>query len=345
LAFEAAFDAAMADAPWPGAVGVSGGSDSLALMHLLGDWAARHRRPAPAVLCVDHGLRPDSAKEARKVLAWAKKAGLKAQILAFNGKPPKSDIEAEAREARYRLMGAWAVEKGVAAVYVAHTADDQAETFLIRLGRGSGVDGLSAMRVLSPYPLAEFADLALVRPLLGRTRESLRATLARRGQDWIEDPMNADPRFVRARIRAAWPALEALGLSKARIADAASHLARAREALETVSAAVFERACRFDGEKAVIDPAALCGAPRELGLRVLARVLTLVSRNRYRPRFERLERLYALIAAGKLGSGRTLHGCRIGSAPRALAFFGKDSLLVSREAPRKAPSGRTKTGF
>ena len=293
------------------------------------------------MLCVDHGLRPEAAREARKVVGWAKRAGLKAQVLAFKGKQPKSDIEAAARQARYRLMGEWAAKRALTAVYVAHTADDQAETFLIRLGRGSGVDGLSAMRPISSYPLAEFANLLVARPLLGQTRDSLRAMLLRRDQGWIEDPMNGDARFARVRIRQAWPALESLGLSKARLADTAAHLARAREALETVSEAVLARACRLDGAKAVLDPVALCGAPRELGLRALARVLTLVSRNPYRPRFERLERLYALIAEGKLGAGRTLHGCRIGPAPRALAVFGKSSLLVRREEPR----GNAKTGF
>lgn len=145
--------------------------------------------------------------------------------------------------------------------------------------------------------------------------------------------MNADPRFARARIRNAWPELEALGISKTRIADAAAHLARAREALDTVCEAVLARACRIHGEAAVIDAAALAGAPRELGLRALARVLTLVSRNPYRPRFERLERLFDKIAQGKLGAGCTLHGCRIAPAPRAV--FGKQSLAIRREGPRR----------
>jgi tRNA(Ile)-lysidine synthase len=322
----------MEGAPWPGAVGVSGGSDSLALMLLLRDWAERRRLPPPIVLCVNHGLRATSADETRKVLGWAKKARLKAHALAHKGKPPKADIEANAREVRYRLIGEWAKKNALPAIYVAHTGDDQAETFLLRLGRGSGVDGLSAMRPLSLYPLTDFPDLLLARPLLGMARASLREMLRRRGQGWIEDPMNVDPRFARARIRKAWPELEALGLSKERIADAAAHLARAREALDTVCDAVLARACRIQDETAVIDAAALAGAPRELGLRTLARVLTLVSRNPYRPRFERLERLFNRITQGKLGAGCTLHGCRIAPAPRAV--FGKQSLLIRREGPR-----------
>ena len=322
-------------APWPGAVAVSGGSDSLALMFFLRDWAKDAGLPPPIALCVDHALRPESASEARKVLRWAKAAGLRAQLLVRKGNAPHADIEAAAREARYRLMGEWAQRNGVKAIYVGHTRDDQAETFLLRLARGSGVDGLAAMRTVAPYPLQEFRGLALVRPLLAFDREGLRDALRARKQGWLDDPMNADLRFARVRIRNAWPALEVVGLSKERVADAAAHLARARAALDTVSQAVLARACRFDGKQALLDQAALAGAPRELGLRALAAVLMGVSENPYRPRFERLERLFDQIGQGSLGAGSTLHGCRIGLAPAARALYGPGTLLVSREGKRR----------
>ncbi len=290
------------DAPWPGAVAVSGGGDSLALMHLLRRWAKAGRREPPVVLTVDHGLREGSAADARKVLRWARDAGLKAHALRWTGAKPKSDIEAQAREARYRLMGAWCRARGVAALYVAHTGDDQAETFLLRLARGSGLDGLAAMRPVSPCP--GFRDLQLVRPLLGFAREAVREGLG----EWIEDPMNADPRFGRVRVR---EALGLLGVPAARIADAAAHLARAREALEAVTAAVLARACRAEAGAVLVEPRALLAAPREVGLRALAAVLMGVSGQPYRPRFERLERLYDRLGAGGIGGGCTLHGCRI----------------------------------
>ena len=128
-------------------VAVSGGGDSLALMHLLARWARTRRLTAPVVLTVDHGLRKTSAGDARQVAAWAKKAGLKAHVLVWRGKKPKSGIEALAREARYRLMGTWMTKQGINTLFVGHTEDDQAETFLLRLARGSGLDGLAAMRV------------------------------------------------------------------------------------------------------------------------------------------------------------------------------------------------------
>jgi len=324
----------MAGAIWPGVVAVSGGSDSLGLMYLLRDWAKAARLPLPVVLCVDHRLRPGSEGEARQVLGWAKQAGLRGKLLTNSGETPRADVEAAARDVRYRLMGKWAVSNGFKAIYVGHTRDDQAETFLLRLARGSGVDGLSAMRAVASYPVPQFSQLSLVRPLLGMEREALRDDLNARGQEWLDDPMNADPRFARVKIRNAWPALEAAGLGRERIADAAGHLARAREALDAVTEAVLARACRIDGDVMVLDPLALASAPRELGLRALARVLMAVSKNPYRPRFERLERLFDLIGTGMLGAGRTLHGCRIAPAPKARAVFGIGSLLVVCEEIR-----------
>lgn len=322
-------------APWPGAVAVSGGGDSIALMHLLRDWAKKSRVVLPVVLTVDHGLQPRSKANARRVLRWARALGLKAHLLSWGGDKPKSDIEAEAREARYRLMGEWCRKHGIATLYAGHTQNDQAETFLLRLARGSGLDGLAAMRAVSFYPVAGFEELRLARPLIDFDRDVLRAHLSARAQEWIEDPMNADPRFSRVRIREALKSLAAAGLTSTRIADAAAHLGRAREALDAVTAAVLQRACRADGDVVLIEPAALLSAPREVGLRALAHLLMGVSSQTYRPRFDRLERLFDLISAGKLGAGRTLHGCHIASAPSSRAFFGTDTLLIAPEKPRK----------
>ncbi len=328
-----------AGAPWPGAVAVSGGGDSVALMHLLAAWAKDSGRAAPLVVTVDHGLRADSAADARKVTRWAKALGLRAQALRWDGPPPQADIEAAARAARYGLMGAWARRKKIAALYVAHTGDDQAETFLLRLMRGSGLDGLAAMRPLAPFPLAGFGDLRVVRPLLGLERDAVRAYLRGRGQGWLEDPMNADDRFARIRLRKLLPALEEAGLSRARIADAARHLGRAREALETVSLAVLARAAKPVDGAVQVDAAALAAAPREVGLRVLAQLLMGVSGHAYRPRFERLERLFDRVCADQVGGGCTLHGCRIFSAPSGKGVFGRGTLVIAPE--RQRPRGKT----
>jgi len=315
-------------APWPCAVAVSGGGDSLALMHLLCDWAKRRGAAPPVVLTVDHGLQKNSAHYARDVLRWARKAGLKAHALRWKGAKPKGDIEAQARDARYRLMAAWCRAHGIGALYVGHTRDDQAETFLLRLARGSGLDGLAAMRAVSPCPAD--AAVSLVRPLMNFEREALRAHLTGRGQEWIDDPMNGDPRFARVRLREALAALNSAGLTAARIADAAAHLGRARQALDAVTEAVLLRACRPDGKAVLAEAAALAAAPREVGLRALARILMTVSGQPYRPRFERLERLFDAIAQGRLGGGCTLHGCKIAPAKGNM-------IKISPETGRRQP--------
>ena len=321
-------------APWPGAVAVSGGGDSTALMHLLARWAKKTRRAPPIVVTVDHGLREGSASDAKKVARWAEAAKLDVQVLRWSGPRPKSDIEAAAREARYRLMGSWAAKKKLAALYVAHSRDDQAETFLLRLMRGSGLDGLAAMRALSTYPVPGFGGLRLVRPLLHIERDDLRAHLTDAKQPWIEDPMNDEARFARVRLRQLIPALEAAGLTRARIAAAAAHLARAREALDTVTAAVIARAANPREDGVHLDALALSAAPREVGLRALAQLLMRVSGQSYRPRFERLERLYDRIATQTLGAGATLHGCRIFLVPARKGAFGRGTLGIARETAR-----------
>jgi tRNA(Ile)-lysidine synthase len=321
-------------APWPGAVALSGGGDSLALMHLLAAWAKARGAVPPVALIVDHALRKESAAEARRAAAFARKAGLIAHIFTRKGPAPQSGIEAAARDARYRLMGAWMKQHGLAALYVGHTLDDQAETFLLRLGRGSGLDGLAAMRGVAPFPLPDFAALNLARPLLGISRASLRAHLRALGQDWLEDPMNSEARFTRSRIRALMPALEAAGLAPSRIADAAAHLARARAALELATEAVLARAVRPEDGRLLLDGAALIAAPREVGLRALAALLMAVPGEAYRPRFEALERLFDSIGSGALGGGATLHGCRLFPAPRALQVFGAKTLILTRESSR-----------
>jgi len=316
------------------AVAVSGGGDSVALMHLLAAYAKAHKRKPPIVLTVDHGLRKSSARDARQVAARAKKAGLAAHILTWDGAKPKSGIEAAAREARYRLMGDWLARHKITTLAVGHTIDDQAETFLLRLARGSGLDGLAAMRGDAPWPVAGYPELSVTRPLLGITRGDLRAWLKARGHAWLDDPMNEDEAFDRVKIRRAEKTLADLGLTAPRLAAAASHLARARVALESATEALLARATtRPKGQTGMLlAPAILVAAPREVGLRALAAMLMTVSGQAYRPRFDALERLFDRIAAGTLGKGANLHGCHIGPVPKAAAPF---ALVVRPENPRK----------
>ncbi len=324
-------------APW--AVAVSGGGDSLALMHLLHDFARKGGVAAPLVLTVDHGLRKSSATDAKKVAAWARRLGLNAKVLTWRGKKPQTGIEAAARKARYRLLGDFLVKHKIGTLFVGHNQDDQAETFLLRLARGSGLDGLAGMQPRAPWPVEGFAGLVLARPLLGIGRDHLRVYLKARGQAWLEDPMNEDASFDRVKVRKARDVLAGAGLTVPRIAAAAAHLARARESLDVMTAAVVQRAVRKRQEGGVLlDAAALVAAPREVGLRALASVLMAVGEQAYRPRFESLERLFDQIAGAGLRGGATLHGCQIRPLGNKEKEFAPFALAVTPEKPRKTVS-------
>jgi tRNA(Ile)-lysidine synthase len=316
----------------------------MALMHLFADWAKEYAAKLPVALIVDHGLRDDSDKEAALAAQWAQDAGLVAHVLRRKGPRPRANIEDEARSARYALMGAWCERRAVQRIFLAHTLDDQAETFLLRLGRGSGVDGLSGMRGCGPLPAPGFSGIEVLRPLLDVRREELRRYLKAREASWLEDPMNADPRFARTRIREVLPALEAAGISAPRIAQAARHLARAREALNAGAAEFLAVHAQGHSDSVLIDGASLGRLPRETGLRVLSAVLMRVSGAVYRPRFERLTALYKALTSGSFAKARTLHTCRIGKASKADAVFGPETLEITREMRRKTACARKSAG-
>jgi len=289
------------------ALAVSGGADSVALMCLAGRWAkSQPRPPALHVLTVDHGLRADSAEEAKTVANWARQLGLAHEILVWTGDKPASNIQAEARAARYDLMITACRQAGAKMLVTAHHLEDQAETLLLRLARGSGVDGLSAMDTR-----IRMSDIDLLRPFLGVPRTRLRASLEAAGHSWIEDPSNQNERFARIRFRKLQPQLDRLGMTSARLAATAQRMQAARQVLEAA-------ADRLAREALIHDPAGYCHIDRdrltqalpETTLRLLGRCLTTIGGQAHRPRQERMEGLLEAILDGK-GCRRTLSGCHI----------------------------------
>ncbi|MEE8280052.1 MAG: tRNA lysidine(34) synthetase TilS, partial [Alphaproteobacteria bacterium] len=281
---------------------------------LLAHGWARTRGGRIAALTVDHGLRPESSAEARKLRAWLKPLGITHHILRRKGaakrERPAANLQALARAARYQLLTGWCRARHVLHLLVAHHLEDQAETFLLRLGRGSGIDGLAAMA-----PVTELDGVRLLRPLLAVPKERLRAFLKARGQDWIEDPSNRDPAHARVRIRALLPALAGEGMDARRLAATASRMRRARTALEEAAAKVLAGAATvYPAGYCRLETAPLRAAPSEVGLRALARVLMCIGGAPYPPRLERLERLYGALARDGLATARTLAGCRIAPA-------------------------------
>jgi len=300
------------------AVAVSGGADSLALALFLRDWS-RSQGYQVTALVVDHGLRDGSAAEARGTVRVLQREGILARLLRVTGAKPRANVQAAARTARYRLLTDWCARRGVLHLALGHHRDDQAETLLLRLGRGSGLDGLAGMA-----PVVELRDVRLLRPMLEVPRAALEANLRSRGLSWIEDPSNRDRAHSRVRVRQLRDALAAEGLTAARLAATATRLARARAGLEAAVNDLLARAAQPDPVGVLwLNPGLLALAPQEVRLRALARALMMVGGADYAPRLGSLERLEARILAG-LRRGATLGGCRI--LPR------KGRLLLVREA-------------
>jgi tRNA(Ile)-lysidine synthase len=306
------------------AVAVSGGADSLALALLAEAWA-RAEAGRVTALTVDHRLRPGSADEAAQVSIWLRHRGIAHAILVREGPGFAGDVQAEARAARYRLLEGWCAGAGVLHLLTAHHREDQAETVLLRLARGSGLDGLAGIPAAT-----ERRDCRILRPLLATPRARLAATLETHGQPWIEDPSNRDPAYARARLRRAEAVLAEEGLTAARLADTAQRLGRARAALERELAVLLARAAWLHPAGfAWLDPAALAPASDELALRAVAAVIASVGGAPYPPRLEGVERLLQELRAG-LAGGRTLGGCLI--VPR------RGRVLVCREPEAVAAS-------
>lgn len=300
------------------AVAVSGGADSLALCLLARDWAAR-RGGAAVGLTVDHGLRPESGREARLVGRWLRARGIQHRILRWQGPKPETALQAAAREARYRLLWDWCRDRGVLHLLLAHHEGDQAETVLLRLERGSGLDGLAGMPAVR-----EGYEARILRPLLAQPKDRLKATLRARGQDWIEDPSNVDLSFARARVRALLPRLAAGGLEPRRVAASAERLGAVRRALDDACGRLLAAAAApYPAGYLWLEAKPLAEADDEVRRRALLRCLLCVSGAVYGPRQERLRRLAAEIGSG-LGKASTLGGCRIVPMGRRL--------LVCREA-------------
>jgi len=219
-------------ADWKGApaivLAVSGGPDSMALMWLAARWRRTlSRGPRLIAVTVDHGLRTEAAGEAREVKRLARTLDLPHRTMRWSGAKPKSGVPAAARAARYRLLAEAARQSGATHILTAHTRDDQAETLLMRLLRGSGITGLSAMARVT-----EKEGVLLVRPFLNISKSQLIATLRKAKVAFADDPTNRDTNFTRPRIRAVMPVLAAEGGDARNLARLASRLARANAAIE-----------------------------------------------------------------------------------------------------------------
>lgn len=287
--------------PGPLGLAVSGGGDSMAMLHLLAPLQ-------PKVATVNHHLRPEAEAEARMVAETCAALGLQHQTLHWHW-DGRGNLADAARRARRDLLAAWHP-----VVLLAHTMDDLAETFVMRLTRGAGVDGLAAMSPVFRHGAATF-----LRPLLHLSRQDLRAYLRHRGLTWAEDPSNQNPKYLRARTRLALKDLPATA-----IAQSARHLAEARQALDALADLWAPRA--FTEDRGTLIPTALFQAPAETRRRLLARAVLWLAPAPYAPRGEALARFLQALQEARPA---TLAGTR---------FDGKRLFREARSLPPPVPA-------
>lgn len=291
-------------------VAVSGGGDSLACLVLLAEWAAS-RGIALHAATVDHRLRPGAAREAASVGELAARLGVTHDILTWQAASAGGNLQARARQARMELLSGWAAGRGVGHVCLGHTREDQAETVLLRLARGSGVDGLAAMRAARRDP----AGPVWLRPLLHARRSDLRATLLARGLRWAEDPGNRDPRFDRVRARAVLAAPPLPGLDTDTLAETAERMQAAQVVLAGAARDAARDVLRAEWGAVRIDCAGYFDLPDDTRWRILSAALCRVSGQVYRPRLRALRAAEAAVSAGRR---HALHGCLLRRARGAL---------------------------
>lgn len=313
------------DRPVVLAVALSGGGDSMALLDLAGRVQAARGGRVLAVT-VDHRLRPEAADEARLAAARCAAIGVGHQTLVWDHGPVRGNLQDQARRARYRLIGDWARGRGVSHILLGHTADDQAETLLMGLARGAGLDGLSGMRPRWTDP----GGVTWVRPLLGISRSALRDHLTGRGIGWIDDPSNDDDRFTRVKARRVLAALAPLGITGAGLAAVAGHLGQAQAALQQTVRDVARRIARDAAGGLTFDRAALLAEPHDICRRLLIAALRWVSGGEHPPRQADLDRLMLALAAGRHA---TLMGCRIRTSDSAVQIQREERAVAAISAP------------
>jgi tRNA(Ile)-lysidine synthase len=322
---------------------VSGGADSTALLYLLARWRKRHK-PSPQLhaVTIDHGLRKQSRHEASGVKRLAAQLGVTHRTMRWTGEKPSTGLQEKARSERYRLLVAAAHRAGARCVITAHTLDDQAETVLFRLSRGSGLTGIGAMarvsraRFHAPIMRGAKGSPALVRPLLDVAKARLVATLRVAGIAHVEDPSNDDPRFARVRWRQLAPALAAEGLTAERLVQLARRVRRNEAAIEAVVAAAFDR---LGSRPAVwtiaFDARGLRDVPAEIALRLIGRAAGEVG-DEGPVELGKLEALCESLADALDRSSprfsRTLAG--------AMVSLQSNRLIVERAPPRRKRSPR-----
>lgn len=302
---------------------VSGGGDSIALMHLaVRLYGAKKLR----VLTVDHGLRAEAKDEIALVAQQAKSLGIHHTVVDWSW-DGVGNLQASARAGRWAAVRHWAATYNMREVWLGHTEDDQVETVLMRLARGSGIDGLSAM-----YQKTLRDGVSIVRPLLGLSRADLREWLVANDIAWCDDPSNEDARFDRVRARQMFDQLATLGLTRKRLLQTVDHMQAAHLSLQKAAHQYANEHVRQDAGDLLIGPDVLDLEKADAPRRVMAAAFAWVGSRTYRPRFEQL---CDIVGQARKGATVTLGGCIITPADSG-------AVRLMREAAATTPTVRNK---
>ena len=317
--FSKRFGAAMArlfgEDGFPGkiAVGVSGGADSMVLLHALAEYASGVSSECDIyALSVDHCLRPEGGEEALFVRKAAEKLpNVSHHILIWEeGGQQDTRIEEAAREARYSLLFGFMEEKGIEHLFLAHHQNDQAETFLFRLAKGSGLDGLACMPgVGETYHKGQ--SYTLCRPLLGERKEDILIYARKKAIAYVEDPSNQNDKFARVRLRQSMGVLEKEGLSPKRLYITAKRLERARNALGYIADIEYKKSVKSRNTNSIVlHYDFLAKNPLEIVVRIIFRAMEELKGEQggYGPRLERVETLCEDLKGVDTFRKRTLGG-------------------------------------
>jgi len=287
---------------------VSGGPDSLALLLLAAEFAKAHGTPERFIVySVDHGLRPEAAGEVAYVTEAARKLGFEARALRWEGKKPATGIQQAARTARYGLIAAAMKADRAEILLTAHHLADQAETVLMRLAHGSGIEGLRGMDYF-----AEIDGLVVVRPLLGVDPAELAKIVAASDLVPVIDPSNSDTDYERVRWRQMLPQLAALGLDARRLSRFADRMRDADQALASMAAPVETSVDPATGSQK-LQYAAFSRLPRAVAVRLMARLLGEVGGGQKPHDLAPIDQLTDKLRNSPALKRTSLHGCLIES--------------------------------
>jgi tRNA(Ile)-lysidine synthase len=314
------------------ALAVSGGPDSLALMLLAHEYAvATGVRDRFIVYSVDHQLRTEAADEVRFVIEQAHRLGFKARALKWDGEKPATGIQEAARMARYKLFAAALRQDQAEAIVTAHHLGDQAETVMMRLAHGSGLEGLRGMDYVT-----DIGDLTIVRPLLHTDPEDLRAVVDEAGLTPVADPSNSDLDYERVRWRKAMPVLAELGLDARRLSRFADRMRDAESALVAMTAEAMSMVEFADGDvEAVLGRDLLMRIPRAIAIRVVGRVLYRVGGGQKPHALAAVEALTDRLIREPVRT--TLHGCLVRSGGKTIRIV-REPGRADRKSRRKEPT-------